>query len=85
MKASLRDRVEASGTKVEVAIHQSQSPRDRIWILTINTCPYCGKSHEHGGGGVDEPPALGHRLSHCLNRSASYELIPIPIKEEVET
>jgi len=83
MKASLRDRVENSGTKVEVTIHQSQSPRDPIWILTIDECPLCGKSHEHGGGSVDGPPALGFRLSHCLNRSASYELIPI--KEEVET
>lgn len=31
------------------------------------TCPYCGKTHHHGGGPLDQDPhaLLGHRLAHC--------------------
>ena len=35
-----------------------------VWILKL-TCPYCGKTHTHGGG--DGPvPDGGHREAHCL-------------------
>ena len=88
MKASLRDRIEntisSSSTQAEVTIRPSQSRRDRIWVLTVDECPYCGKRHEHGGGRVDEPPALGFRVPHCLTRPAppDYELIERAPKEE---
>ena len=77
-KPSLRERVEASSTRqAEVQIRKSRSPRDQFWILTVAKCPYCGKSHEHGGGRVDEPPALGFRVAHCFRRVApgEYELV----------
>ena len=86
MKASLWERVQSSASiiQAEVTIRKSQSPRDRIWVLTVDECPYCGNRHEHGGGGVDEPPALGFRVPHCLTRPAppDYELIERAPKEE---
>ncbi len=44
-----------------------------IWSVRI-TCPYCGKTHHHGGGPVTEPPVLGHRAAHCLGRG-EYEIV----------
>ena len=81
---TLRERVAASSAacpKVEVTVHPSI--RDRFWILELR-CSFCAKVHNHGGGSVDAPPALGFRLSHCITRSPrDYELIPI--KEETAT
>jgi hypothetical protein len=37
--------------------------RDGVWDLYI-TCPYCGKTHHHGGGDGDVPN-LGFRVAHC--------------------
>jgi hypothetical protein len=83
MTMTLQERVLATADcpKVEVHIHPSRSKYDRFWVLTIDRCPHCEKPHSHGGGSLDHPPALGHRLSHCLNHARDYELIPI---EEVE-
>ena len=86
MKASLRDRVQSSAsiTYAEVTIRRSQSRRDPIWVLTVDECPYCAKSHEHGGGSVDLPPLLGSRVPHCITRPAprDYELVERAPKEE---
>jgi len=46
--------------KVEVV------PCRGINLLKIN-CPYCGKTHTHGGGHTYESKLrLGHRTSHCI-------------------
>jgi len=85
MNKSLQERVEESGiVRAEVVIRRSQSRRDPIWILTILECPICGKSHEHGGGSVDGPPALGFRVPHCITRPAprDYELVERAPMEE---
>jgi hypothetical protein len=63
--------------QVETHIRPSRSRHDRIWVLEI-TCPFCGKGHTHGGGAIDRPPLLGHRVAHCVTRPAprgGYELI----------
>jgi hypothetical protein len=77
-KPSLWKRVQTSHdvTYAEVQIRRSQSRRDPIWILTILECPFCGRSHEHGGGVVGEPPLLGPRVAHCFRPVApgEYEL-----------
>jgi hypothetical protein len=88
MNKSLQERVAATNAaacpQVEVTVHPSRSRYDRYWVLTLDRCPHCGRPHTHGGGNTNEPPALGHRLSHCVDRRArDYELIPI--KEETET
>ncbi len=62
--------------QVAVQIRKSQTRTDAYWILEVAKCPYCAKSHNHGGGSIDHSPALGHRLSHCLRQPGEYELIP---------
>lgn len=44
------------------------------WI--VDTCPYCGRRHTHGGGPLDSDPRayLTHRVAHCL-RNDGYTLI----------
>jgi hypothetical protein len=79
-KPTLAERVRASHPvtcpRVEVHIHPSRSKYDRYWVLTLDRCPHCEKPHSHGGGSLDHPPALGHRLSHCVTRRPlDYELI----------
>ena len=83
LRGTLRERIERSGTKVEVTIHPSL--RGRYWVLTVDRCPHCGRPHQHGGGTLDEPSSLGHRAAHCTNRhSAGYELVS-SIKEESQS
>ena len=85
MNKSLWERVEESGiVRAEVTIRKSRSPRDRIWVLEVAECPYCGKRHEHGGGSVEGPPALGFRAPHCFRRVApgDYELVERAPKEQ---
>ncbi len=51
---------------------------DGVWSLSIK-CPYCGGVHRHGGGPTSEPPALGHRVTHCTEQAnPGYELISGP-------
>ncbi len=84
---TLQERVEATNAaaapKVEFHIHPSRSRYDRYWVLTLDRCPHCGRPHNHGGGSIDHPPALGHRLSHCLSHARDYELIA-SIEEETK-
>ena len=60
---------------VDVRVRRSLDRRDPYWILDVAQCPFCGKDHNHGGGSLDHPPALGFRLSHCLKQPRDYELI----------
>lgn len=36
------------------------------WVIIC--CPYCGQSHQHGGGPLSDDPKnhLGFRVSHCM-------------------
>lgn len=36
---------------------------DGTWSLKV-ACPYCGKTHHHGGGN-GAVPGGGHRSAHC--------------------
>lgn len=36
----------------------------RYWVLVIDTCPHCGRTHRHGGG-EGLRPSYGHRAAHC--------------------
>jgi len=49
---------------------------DGVWDLLL-TCPYCGDLHLHGGGS-DDAPTFGQRLSHCVrdDRRGDYVLVP---------
>jgi len=51
---------------------------DGVWDLFV-LCPFCGDRHLHGGGS-DEPPDLGPRVSHCLRSDlvGDYVLVPGP-------
>lgn len=51
---------------------------DRVWLLKITTCPFCGRRHMHGGGGDPAGAFYGARLSHCGTRGPArdYRLIP---------
>ena len=54
---------------------QARRARDGVWILAI-VCPYCGKTHSHGGGDA-ETPDYGWRVPHCLTGDhPDYELVP---------
>lgn len=51
----------------EISAQATWNPHgDGCWILRV-TCPYCCKTHQHGGGSGEEP-SLGHRVSHCEQR-----------------
>jgi len=39
------------------------------WLLTFR-CPWCRRTHSHGGGSIDQPPEGGHRVSHCASDQA---------------
>lgn len=53
--------------------------RRGIWSLTVPSCPYCGKTHHHGGG-EGPSPAFGPRAAHCdTAQGRSYELVPLPL------
>jgi hypothetical protein len=48
---------------------------DKIWRVEV-FCPYCKKTHRHGGGDIMAPPNLGHRSSHCRKGSKEYVIKP---------
>ena len=50
---------------IPVAAHRGRDG----WLLTF-VCPWCQGTHAHGGGPLAEPPAAGHRLSHCHHPAA---------------
>ena len=47
-----------------------------VWHLIVDSCPYCGKQHRHGGGPItgDWRRLLGHRVSDCRH-SGGYILV----------
>ena len=47
------------------------------WLLVIPRCPFCEKSHSHGGGPLDGDPGryLSSRVSHCIRYHEMYWLI----------
>jgi hypothetical protein len=45
---------------------------DGTWGLMVKDCPFCGKTHYHGGGNGDLP-VMGHRVAHCP--SSGYVLV----------
>jgi len=48
-----------------------------IWKIIVEHCPYCGQSHEHGGGAAArDVPLLGRRVAHCQTTGVTgeYEL-----------
>lgn len=49
----------------------------RYWILRVEHCPSCGRSHAHGGGLADRAPTFGPRAMPCRNR-ATYDLVRAP-------
>ena len=38
--------------------------QNKIWRVIV-TCPFCHKTHRHGGGELTGEPILGQRGSHC--------------------
>lgn len=53
----------------------SKIDKDGITVKT-EKCPFCGKQHNHGTGGVEAPievvgefKTLGHRIAHCDSRN----------------
>jgi len=59
---------------VKVKAKIKYATQDAVWILKIS-CPYCKKSHYHGGG-TGKKPLLGSRVAHCLNGALKqYEII----------
>lgn len=61
--------------------YAAQGAFGRYWVLVINTCPYCQRTHRHGGGDQLRP-AYGHRAAHCGNTSADREYWLKPTAEE---
>ena len=51
-----------------------RSPSTGVWCLRV-ICPFCGKKHWHGGGD-DDKPFYGYRVSECLIEGRDYNLIP---------
>lgn len=53
------------------------------WSLVVESCPFCGERHVHGGGDSRSIPSFGHRVAHCgipgiRGVSRTYELVPDP-------
>ncbi len=49
-----------------------------VWHLIVDSCPYCGKQHSHGGGPItgDWRRLLGHRVADCGGRGGYVLLEP---------
>lgn len=54
---------------------------NKQWSLVVEKCPHCGERHTHGGG-FDDEPILGHRVSHCVDGTGGYWLVPKGGKNE---
>lgn len=53
----------------------------RYWVLVIDTCPYCRRTHRHGGGDQLHP-TYGHRAAHCGSTSGGRGYWLEPTTEE---
>jgi hypothetical protein len=73
-----------SPRSVEVEVTVTRGAEN--WLLVF-ACPWCPpkrgqpRVHVHGGGPLNEPPLLGHRVSHCYAEGApsGYELVEAPL------
>jgi hypothetical protein len=59
-----------------------------VWRWIVESCPFCGRRHIHGGGPLAESPFrhLGARTRHCGNGNGvnySYILCAAPGSEDV--
>jgi hypothetical protein len=53
---------------------------DGVWLATVK-CPFCSKTHTHGGGDIAYPPQFGVRLTHCVDRSENvYDVQGEPVE-----
>jgi len=88
-KPTLWERVQSSAgiVQAEVVIRRSQPRRGQvqIWGLEVIACPYCSGRHEHGGGSIDGPPALGFRVAHCTDRPSPLGDYQLVVKEKITT
>ena len=60
----------------------------KTWSWIVESCPFCGRRHMHGGGPLAESPFrhLGARMRHCGNGDGtdhSYILCAAPGSEHV--
>lgn len=72
-----RDAVEV-GAELPIALCRALWGRpssDGGWALVIDDCPWCQRTHAHGGG-TGTTPVLGRRAAHCADITVhrSYEL-----------
>lgn len=59
---------------IKVKCKATRNKRTGIWTLTV-VCPFCGKTHVHGGGHFDVP-MIGTRVPHCDKPAdGQYELV----------
>jgi hypothetical protein len=60
-----------------VKLSSGHAVQGTVWFLHVR-CPYCGKTHTHGGGTSRMRVAsyLGPRVSHCVSTEdrATYTL-----------
>lgn len=72
---------------VRVAVSDSEL-RNGIWLLYIR-CPYCGKTHQHGGGTEASPGLYGPRTPHCIDEYCrfmpDYSLEPAGYDDHADT
>lgn len=73
-------------SKIEpLAICEEKILNDRFNFsrsYVVRSCPYCGKTHYHGGGRPDEPSDLGLRSADCGKGGYYLALKTNPIIEE---
>ena len=64
-----------------VVVEAIATREGRQWFWRIPKCPFCGKTHTHGGGSGPEPDG-GHRASHCTGGSGNYYLQEKAVRHE---
>lgn len=79
MEARSPDDAGEAETGPPIAWCRAERTRRNMWRLVVDKCPFCGKSHAHGGGSRGERPYYGVRVAHCVvDGPAGYQLRPIP-------